>query len=41
MIQRALWDPLDAYASGKVSKEEAVKQFKDNVKNALPNVQVN
>ncbi|HCD09567.1 MAG TPA: carbohydrate ABC transporter substrate-binding protein [Thermoanaerobacter sp.] len=41
VIQRALWDPLDAYASGKVSKEEAVKQFKDNVKNALPNVQVN
>lgn len=39
-IQRALNDPLANYASGKATKEEAIKQFKDAVKNALPDVKV-
>ncbi|MDV3429305.1 MAG: ABC transporter substrate-binding protein [Bacillota bacterium] len=39
-IQRALNDPLNNYASGKATKDQAVKQFKDAVKNALPDVNV-
>lgn len=39
-IQRALNDPLNNYASGKVSKEEAIKQFKDAVKNAITDLVV-
>jgi ABC-type glycerol-3-phosphate transport system substrate-binding protein len=37
-IQRSLNDPLNNYASNKQSKEEAVKQFKDAVRNALPDI---
>jgi len=37
-IQRSLNDPLTNYASNKQSKEEAIKQFKDAVKNALPDI---
>ena len=39
-IQRALSDPLSNYAAGKITKEEAIKQFKDAVKNALPDIDV-
>ncbi|SKB00730.1 carbohydrate ABC transporter substrate-binding protein, CUT1 family [Caloramator quimbayensis] len=39
-IQRALNDPLSNYASGKATKEQAMKQFKDAVKNALPDLNV-
>lgn len=39
-IQRALNDPLTNYASGKATKADAIKQFKDAVKNALPDVKV-
>lgn len=37
-IQRSLNDPLNNYASNKQTKEDAVKQFKDAVKNALPDI---
>jgi len=37
-IQRSLNDPLNNYASNKQTKEEAIKQFKDAVKNALPDI---
>ncbi|MDP9752006.1 MULTISPECIES: ABC transporter substrate-binding protein [Thermoanaerobacter] len=40
VVQDALWDPLDAYASGEISKDEALKRFKEAVKNALPDVNV-
>jgi hypothetical protein len=39
-IQRALNDPLTNYAAGKATKDEAVKQFKDAVKTALPDIKV-
>jgi multiple sugar transport system substrate-binding protein len=39
-IQRSLNDPLSNYASGKATKEAAIKQFKDAVKNALPDINV-
>ena len=39
-IQRSLNDPLNNYASGKATKAEAMKQFKDAVKNALPDIKV-
>ncbi|MDF2593278.1 MAG: extracellular solute-binding protein family 1 [Clostridia bacterium] len=37
-IQRSLNDPLNNYASNKQTKEEAVQQFKDAVKSALPDI---
>jgi multiple sugar transport system substrate-binding protein len=37
-IQRSLNDPLTNYASNKQTKDEAIKQFKDAVKNALPDI---
>ncbi len=37
-IQRALADPLNAYASGKATKEEALNQFKDAVRAAVPDI---
>jgi len=37
-IQRSLNDPLNNYASNKATKEEALKQFKDAVKSALPDI---
>ncbi len=37
-IQRSLNDPLSNYAAGKASKQEAIQQFKDAVKNALPDI---
>jgi multiple sugar transport system substrate-binding protein len=40
-IQRALNDPLTNYAAGKATKDEAIKQFKDAIKNALPDIKVN
>lgn len=40
-IQRSLNDPLNNYVSNKATKEEAIKQFKDAVKNALPDISVN
>lgn len=39
-IQRALADPIINYASNKSTKEAAIKQFKDAVKNALPDITV-
>lgn len=39
-IQRALNDPINNYASGKATKEQAIKQFKDAVKSAIPDVSV-
>jgi multiple sugar transport system substrate-binding protein len=39
-IQRALNDPMTNYASGKATKADSVKQFKDAVKNSLPDVKV-
>lgn len=39
-IQRALNDPMANYAAGKATKDEAMKQFKDAVKNALPDIKV-
>jgi maltose-binding protein MalE len=39
-IQRALNDPMANYASGKGTKEETIKAFKEAVKNALPDVKV-
>lgn len=39
-IQRSLNDPLSNYASGKTTKEEAIKEFKDAVKTALPDIEV-
>lgn len=40
VIQRVIWDPLEDYASGKISRDEAIKRFKEGVKNALPEVDV-
>jgi len=40
-IQRAFNDPIDNYCAGKATKDAAIKQFKDAVKNALPDVSVN
>lgn len=40
-IQRALNDPMNNYASNRMTKEEAIKQFKEAVKNALPDIIVN
>lgn len=37
-IQRSLNDPLTNYASNKQTKADAIKQFKDAVKNALPDI---
>ncbi|CCC57800.1 ABC transporter substrate-binding protein [Caloramator australicus] len=37
-IQRALNDPLNNYVSGKATKEQAIKQFKEAVKNTLPDL---
>ena len=37
-IQRALNDPLTNYATGAAKKSEAVQQFKDAVKSALPDI---
>lgn len=37
-IQRSLNDPLNNYASKKATKEAAVKQFKDAVRSALPDI---
>ena len=37
-IQRSLNDPLNNYASGTATKDEAIQQFKDAVKNALPDI---
>jgi len=39
-VQNSLWDPLAEYASGNVAKEEALRLFKDNVRNVLPDVSV-
>ena len=39
-IQRSVNDPLNNYASNKQTKDEAIKQFKDAVKNALPDILV-
>ncbi len=39
-IQRSLNDPLNNYASGTATKEEAMQQFKDAVKSALPDITV-
>lgn len=39
-VQDALWDPLAEYASGNIDKEEALRRFKEGVKNAIPNIQV-
>lgn len=39
-IQRALNDPMANYASGKATKDEAIKQFKDAVKTSVPDVKV-
>lgn len=40
LIQRTLADPLANYAEGKMTKEEAIKSFKDLVKSAVPNITV-
>lgn len=40
LIQRTLADPLANYADGKMTKEEAIKSFKDLVKSAVPNITV-
>jgi ABC-type glycerol-3-phosphate transport system substrate-binding protein len=37
-IQRALNDPLDDYVSGKSTKDQLIKQFKDNIRTAVPDV---
>ncbi len=37
-IQRSLNDPLNNYASKKATKEEALTQFKDAVRSALPDI---
>jgi ABC-type glycerol-3-phosphate transport system substrate-binding protein len=37
-ILRSLGDPLDAYVSGKISKEECIAQFKDAVRTAVPDI---
>ena len=37
-IQRALNDPLTNYASNKATKEKAIQQFKEAVRNALPDI---
>ncbi len=37
-IQRALNDPLDSYAAGKMTLDAAIKAFKDAVKNAEPDL---
>lgn len=39
-IQRSLNDPINNYASGTVTKEEAIQQFKDAVRSALPDITV-
>jgi multiple sugar transport system substrate-binding protein len=39
-IQRSLNDPLSNYASGKATKDQAIKQFKDAVKNALTDIEI-
>ena len=39
-IQRSLNDPLNNYASGKATKDQTIKQFKDAVKTALPDIEV-
>jgi multiple sugar transport system substrate-binding protein len=39
-IQRSLNDPLSNYASGKTTKEQAIKEFKDAVKNALTDIEI-
>jgi len=39
-IQRALNDPMTNYASGKATKADTIKQFKDAVKNAFPDLKV-
>ena len=37
-IQRAFNDPLASYAAGQLTKEEAITQFKDAVRNAVPDI---
>ncbi|MCB2291682.1 ABC transporter substrate-binding protein [Clostridium sp. CS001] len=39
-IQRSLNDPLSNYASGKTTKDQAIKEFKDAVKNALTDIKI-
>jgi len=39
-IQRSLNDPLENYAAGTATKDEAIKQFKDAVRSAVPDVTV-
>jgi len=39
-IQRSLNDPLSNYASGKTTKDGAMKEFKDAVKTALPDIEI-
>lgn len=37
-IQRSLRDPMDNYVAGLATKEEVIQQFKDAIKNALPDI---
>lgn len=39
-IQRAMSDPLENYVSGSISKEEMIETWKQNVKIAVPDIQV-